>query len=263
MIPRDWILWTTVRLADPDPRFEYKLRDVTVLLHLSDGSVRRVHMTRPVALGPMGEQPGGLEWPFGSPDADVAGARIEAARLSSSEVQLLAAEGARIELRGRVEVVAAEEWGSLPLSAGAEATRESSRARVLAVRPPGGSGPLLELFIETTMAFLNLDGRGRIEGNVRYALVNRELGQGLLVPPELSRMRPHGMVVELWANTRAARIDLDVPWVFAEGGWVRAVDETWTQGAELMIIRTASAGGYNVVIEPQDVRIQLDGVAPR
>ena len=257
----DWMLWTTVRLADPDPRFEYKLRDVTVLLYLSDGSVRRVHNTRPVALGPMGEQPGGLEWPFGSPDADVAGARIEAARLSSSEVQLLAAEGARIELRGRVEVVAAEEWGSLPLSAGAKARGESSGARVLAVRTPGASGPLLELFIESTRAFLDLDGR-RIAGHVRYALVNRELGQGILVRAELRRERPHGMVVEWLANTRAARVDLDVPWVFVDGGRVRAVDESWTDDAELMIIRTASAGGYNVALE-QDVRIELDGIAPR
>jgi len=249
-------------MADLDPRFEYTLRDVSTLLHLSDGSVRRVHLTRPVALGPIGEQPGGLEWLFDAPDTDVAGARIEVARLSSSEVQLLAAEGARIELRGRVEVVAAEEWGSLPLSAGAEATRESSRARVLAVRPPGGSGPLLELFIETTLAFLNLDGRSRIDGNVRYALVNRELGQGILVPVESRRVRSHDMVIELVANTRAARIDLDVPWVFTDDGRVRAVDETWTRGAELMIIRTASVGGYNIALE-QDVRIESDGITPR
>ena len=259
----DWRLWTTVHVVDLDPGFEYTLRDVTALLHLSDGSVRRVHTERPVALGPMGEQPGGLEWLFEAPDADEAGARIEVARLSFSEVQLLAAEGARIEMKGWVDVLATEEWGSLTLAAGTELTGESSRARVLSVRPSGGSGPLLELFIEGTHRYLTLDHYVATPGHVRYALVNRELGQGLLVPVESRGVREHDMVLEGPGNASSARIDLDVPWVFTDGGRVRAVDEAWTDGAEVMIIRSVSAGGYNIALERQDVRIDLDGIAPR
>ena len=58
--------------------------------------------------------------------------------------------------------------------------------------------------------------------------------------------------------TAAAVFEFDVPWVFTERGREPAVDETWTVGAELMVIDARSVGGYNIAAEHVDVRIELD-----
>ena len=52
--------------------------------------------------------------------------------------------------------------------------------------------------------------------------------------------------------------ELDVPWVFTESGRERAVDEAWTEGAELVILSSESVGGYPIVAEHGDVRIELE-----
>ncbi|MEE8146315.1 MAG: hypothetical protein V3T24_01825, partial [Longimicrobiales bacterium] len=152
--PTSWTLSTTVRLADADPRFEYNLLGATARLHLADGTVIWRRIRRRTRLSPSGERPGNLEWPFEASDDRAAGARIEVARLSLVELQSLAAHGGRLEFDGRVDALAIDDWGSLPLTAGAELKRESSRFRVLSVRPPGGSGSFLRFFAETTRSYL-------------------------------------------------------------------------------------------------------------
>ncbi len=52
--------------------------------------------------------------------------------------------------------------------------------------------------------------------------------------------------------------ELDVPLIFLESGQVPAVDATWLGGAELMIMPSVSVGGYPIVAELEDVRIELD-----
>ncbi|MEE8147932.1 MAG: hypothetical protein V3T24_10030 [Longimicrobiales bacterium] len=252
--PQTWTLWTTVRLADPDPRFDYVLVGATARLHMADGTVTQRRIGR-IELSPYGQRPGDFEWLFEASDDGTAVARIEAARLSWVEVQSVMADGAWLEFDGRVEALAAEEWGSLPLTAGAELTGESSRFRVLSVRPPGGSGPFLRFFGETIHSYLDIP-EGGTRGYTRYALVNRELGEGLVVPVE-SRANRHAMIFAGGSVAGAARFDLDVPWVFNEEGRERAVDETWTEGAELMIMPSVSVGGYPIVAEVEDVRIKL------
>ena len=66
------------------------------------------------------------------------------------------------------------------------------------------------------------------------------------------------MVFAGGTRTSAAVHDLDVPLVFLESGQVPAVDETWLQSAELMILPTVSVGGFPIVAELEDVRIELD-----
>ena len=49
------------------------------------------------------------------------------------------------------------------------------------VRRPGGSGPLLRFFGETMHTYPGISVGGRMDFT-RYALVNRGLGEGLVVP---------------------------------------------------------------------------------
>ncbi len=254
--PQTWALRTTLRLADADARLEYVLLGATARLHMRDGTVHRRANPRRIELSPYRQWPGDFEWLFEPPDDGAPMVGIEVAHLSWEEVQSLAANGGRFEFDGRVEVLAAEEWGSLPLTVGAERTGESSRLRVLSVRPAGGSGPFLTFFGETTQSYLDIPDGGRTS-YTRYALVNRELGEGL-VTPVVPRGFGHAMLFAGGSLALARVHELDVPWVFTESGRERAVDETWTDGAELMIMPTVSVGGYPVVAELEDVRIELD-----
>ena len=253
--PTSWTLWTTVRLADADPRFEYNLLGGTARLHLADGTVIWQRIGRRTGLSPRGVRPGDLEWAFEASD-DEAGARIGVARLSLVELQSLAAHGGRLEFEGRVDALAVEDWGSLPLTPGAELNRESSRFRILSVRPPGGSGPFLRFFGETTRSYLDIPEGGHT-GYTSFALVNRELGVGLVVPVQ-SRGQGHAMVFAGGSTAIAFAHELDVPLIFLESGQVPAVDETWMRGAELMVMPAVSVGGYPIVAELEDVRIELD-----
>ena len=254
--PQTWALRTTLRLADADARLEYVLLGATARLHMADGTVHRRANPRRIELSPYGQWPGDFEWLFEPSDDGASMVGIEVAHLSWEDVQSLAANGGRFEFEGRVEVLAAEEWGSLPLTVGAERTGESSRLRVLSVRPAGGSGPFLTFFGETTQSYLDIPDGGRTS-YTRYALVNRELGEGL-VTPVVPRGFGHAMLFAGGSLALARVHELDVPWVFTESGRERAVDETWTDGAELMIMPTVSVGGYPVVAELEDVRIELD-----
>ena len=149
-----------------------------------------------------------------------------------------------------------EDWGSLPLTPGAELNRESSRFRILSVRPTGGSGPFLRFFGETTRSYLDIP-EGGFTGYTSFALVNRALGVGLVVPVQ-RRGQGHAMVLAGGATATAFSHELDVPLMFIERGQVPAVDETWLGGAELMVMPAVSVGGYPIVAELEDVRIVLD-----
>jgi hypothetical protein len=46
--------------------------------------------------------------------------------------------------------------------------------------------------------------------------------------------------------------------MFLERGQVPAVDDTWLRGADLMVMPAISVGGYPIVAELEDVRIELD-----
>jgi hypothetical protein len=179
------------------------------------------------------------------------------ARLSLVQLQSLAANGGRLEFSGRVDALAIEEWGSLPLVAGAELIRESSRFRVLSVGSQGGSGPFLQFFSETTGSYLDVPEGGRT-GYTRYALVNRELGVGIVVPPIRSRGQGHAMLFAGGSVATGVLHDVGVPLIYRESGQVPAVDATWMRGAELMIMPSVSVGGYPIVAELEDVHIELD-----
>ena len=207
--PQTWALRTTLRLADADARLEYVLLGATARLHMADGTVHRRANPRRIELSPYGQWPGDFEWLFEPSDDGASMVGIEVAHLSWEDVQSLAANGGRFEFEGRVEVLAAEEWGSLPLTVGAERTGESSRLRVLSVRPAGGSGPFLTFFGETTQSYLDIPDGGRTS-YTRYALVNRELGEGL-VTPVVPRGFGHAMLFAGGSLALARVHELDVP----------------------------------------------------
>ena len=265
--PTSWTLSTTLRLADADPRFEYNLIGATMRLHLDDGTVIWQRIRRRTGLSPRGVRPGDLEWPLETlltrhdvneelADGEVAGVRIEVARLSLVELQSLSEHGGRLEFAGRVDALVLEDWGSLPLTPGAELNRETSRFRIQSIRPPGGSGPLLRFLSETTRSYLDIP-EGGFTGYSNFALVNRELGVGFVVPVQ-TRGQRHAMVFAGGATATAFSHELDVPLIFSERGQVPAVDETWLRGAELMVMPAVSVGGYPIVAELEDVRIVLD-----
>jgi len=128
----------------------------------------------------------------------------------------------------------------------------------MSVRPTEGVGPLLKFFHERTSSYHGMLRRAG-SSYTRYALVNRELGQGLLGAVESDpRAIRHGMIIDGGPVTSGGVSSLDIPWAFSESSRARAVDGTWTDGAQLMIIRTKSVGSYPIEVERQDVRLELE-----
>jgi hypothetical protein len=271
-----WALRTTIQLDGTAPRYEYALLGATTRLELADGTVvdsRRfgtgpltpttgrilsATATRGVSVSARGSDPVDPDWLIQRVD-DPGPDRVVVAHLSRPQLELLAAEGGRLELTGgRVDVLASRELGSLPVSSGADIEADARRFRVLSVGSAGSGGPLVEVYSEEVRAYAS-GLLPRTNEYTRFALVNRSTREGVAAAVQRRATYRHGSVLAGGWFTRTGRLLIETPTVVEDGGLVPARSSAWFADAELMIIEVTSVGGYPVT-GAVDVRL---GEGPR
>lgn len=256
-----WALRTTIQLGDVDPRYEYALRTGFARLTLADGTELQsrirsgplltsasgglVAAWNELPLSPAGAGPVGSEWTV-DPLAELVAERLVVAHLSQAQLDLLRAEGGRLDLvRARVDVKTASEIGTLPLEMGATAEAPGQRFSVLSVGTAGSAGSMADIRWERVREYMDRQVFMPLD-YVGYAFVDPATRDGVMAPSTRQYRLGHAAVFVGGWSTLSYTVAVETPTVFEDGRTVPARSADWFANSELLLIGVSSIGDYPI-----------------
>lgn len=259
--------WLRLRTEGASALHRYTLVLLGIRLHMPDGSVEEIPIDQPFfALNtpplPATER---FQW-LGTRDFPRDSFFTVPVDLSEPQKEALSRGGARLALRGGIEVQEPRILALLPLHAGAAAAHQGHRVRVVGVDSTG-EGPSVKVRMSSVSSSRSPDPRrvhsfGRLSP-FSYALLNPYRREVLSLDPRQTSGSDLALVLP-GPRTSTETTQLQRALDYADASSAQANQE-WLRHARLLLVKWAPLGSYPVTIETQSpgVRVSEGSAGPR
>ena len=249
--------WLRLRTEGASALHRYTLVLLGIRLHMPDGSIEEIPINRPFVEFNAPPLPATEEFQWlGAHDLPRDSLFTVPVDLSEPQKEALSGGGARLALRGGIEVQELRVMALLPLHAGAAAAHHGHRVRVIGVDSTADA-PSVEVRMSSVSSSSSPDPR-RVDSFGRrnpfsYALLNTERQEALTLNPRQTSGSDLALVLP-GPRTSTETTQLQRVPGYATASLAR-VNQEWLRRARLLLVRWAPLGSY-------PVRIEMDGRRP-